>query len=436
MVDALNCTKQPNMKHRLTSSLLLGLSALFTSSLLAQDTSSAFSDATANGDGTFTNWLGTFSPVTADTLQSDIWIHHLEHGTLYLQTSGQDVWLYDGNVDRLGDGFTGYIYTNRELFPFFYVLADTPLWITFLPNVEGPEPTNRVFLNNANNSPLLLSRYSAQDIVGVAVANEFNVLATALTNTDLVGALQQPGPFTVFAPTDAAFGNIEVPSDNAVLANVLTYHVVPGRITSADLGLDAMDAFAGEATTLFATTLNGADIQIDVTPFGVMINGSSMVTAADIQTSNGVIHVIDEVLLPSGNLAEVATAAGFDTLVTAVGAADAAVAAALTGSDPLTVFAPTNEAFANLGETLNTVLLPENQGLLTDILLYHVVPGKVYASEVPLGDVATANTDNITFSQDADGTLRVNGIRIIATNVLADNGVVHVIEEVLLPPSE
>ncbi len=133
------------------------------------------------------------------------------------------------------------------------------------------------------------------DIVDTAVANDdFNTLVTAVTAAELVDTLKSDGPFTVFAPTDDAFaalpdGTVEtllLPDSQADLTNILTYHVVPGAVRAADLS-DGM----------VVETVNGETIIIGVSESGVTVNDASVV-AADIETSNGVIHVIDTVLLP------------------------------------------------------------------------------------------------------------------------------------------
>ncbi|WP_353847851.1 fasciclin domain-containing protein [Caldilinea sp.] len=166
--------------------------------------------------------------------------------------------------------------------------------------------------------------------------------------------------------------------------------------------------------------------------------------AADIEASNGVIHVIDAVILPPseeaaeeapGNIAEVAAAAGnFETLLAAVEAAG--LVDALTSEGPFTVFAPTDEAFAALPEGTIESLLADPEGALTQILLYHVVSGKVMSTD--LSDGMTAETlqgSPVTFSIK-DGVVKVNDATVIAADIEASNGVIHVIDAVILPPSE
>jgi len=186
-----------------------------------------------------------------------------------------------------------------------------------------------------------------KNIVETAVgAGQFKTLAAALGAADLVDALQGDGPFTVFAPTDDAFaalpkGTVETllkPENKGKLAGILTYHVVPGKVMAKDV-----------VGVTGATSLNGQRIDVKVDGSTVMIDGAKVVKT-DIACSNGVIHVIDSVILPADkNLAETAIGAGsFKTLVAAAKAAG--LVGALTGEDDLTVFAPTDAAFAKLPE--------------------------------------------------------------------------------------
>lgn len=413
--------------------------------LFGQDTSSAFSDVTDNGDGSFTNWIGTFTPEGG--LSTTGFIDHAEHGSLYLVSSGQDVWLYDQNVDALGDDFHGWIYTNREVFPYFYILNNAEsFWLAYLPGIEGPETTPRVFFNPADASTVLLSDRTVNDIVETAIAaGNFSSLATALTTAELVSTLQGEGPFTVFAPTDTAFGKLDSavlddllnnPDSLPALTDILLYHVVPGELSAADLGLDVDDLFSGEASTKYLTTVGGSDLRLDVTPFGVMINGESMVQTADLETSNGLIHVIDTVLLPPADIVDTAIDAGLSSLATAV--TEGELVDTLRGDGPFTVFAPVNSAFDALGqETLDDLFMDENLATLQDILLFHVVSGaRVYESEVAPGMVQMANGDTAEITVDEDGNVFIEGAQIIQTDINTSNGVVHLIDTVITPPTE
>jgi uncharacterized surface protein with fasciclin (FAS1) repeats len=138
---------------------------------------------------------------------------------------------------------------------------------------------------------------STADIVDTAVAaGSFKTLAAALTAAGLVDTLKGPGPFTVFAPTDEAFAKLPAgtlddllkPDNKAKLAAILTYHVVPGKVAAADV-----------VKLKMAKTVNGKDVTIAITGADVMLNGTTKVTKTDIAASNGIIHVIDSVLLPA-----------------------------------------------------------------------------------------------------------------------------------------
>lgn len=273
--------------------------------------------------------------------------------------------------------------------------------------------------------------YQAPDIVDTAIAaGSFKTLAAALTAADLVGALKGEGPFTVFAPTDEAFAklpkgtveNLLKPENKKMLQAVLLYHVVPGSVMASQV-----------VKTTGATTLGGQRVEITTSSKGVMIDGAR-VTATDIKASNGVIHVIDSVILPeSKNIVEVAAGAGsFSTLLTA---AKAAGLAELLGSEgPFTVFAPTDEAFEKLGPgAVANLVKPENREKLAAVLKFHVVPGRVFARQALMaGEAATAQGSSLVFDV-RDGRVVVNGVSIVATDIDASNGVIHVIDSVLLP---
>ncbi len=296
------------------------------------------------------------------------------------------------------------------------------------PTVEPtPEPTEE---------PML------KDIVDTAVADgRFTTLVTAVTEAGLVDTLKSEGPFTVFAPTDDAFaalpeGTVEgLLADIPALTNVLLYHVVPGKVMAADVvGLDGQSA---------ATALEGADIAISLDGDMVKLNENVGVIITDIETSNGVIHVIDAVLLPPAeeemmDIVDTAVADGrFTTLVTAV--TEAGLVETLKGEGPFTVFAPTDDAFAALPEGTVEGLLADIPAL-TNVLLYHVVPGKVMAADVVGLDGQSAATAlegaDIAISLDGDMVKLNENVGVIITDIETSNGVIHVIDAVLLPPAE
>lgn len=272
---------------------------------------------------------------------------------------------------------------------------------------------------------------SAGNIVETAKdAGMFKTLIAAAMAADLAGPLTDGGPFTVFAPTDEAFaalpkGTVESllkPENKAKLAAILKYHVVPGVLGSREVS-----RLSG------ATSLNGQRISFASPDAGVMIDGAKVVKA-DIACSNGVIHVIDHVILPaSDNIAQVAESAGmFSTLLTAAQAAG--LVPALTGEKDLTVFAPTDEAFAALPKgTVETLLKPENKDKLASILRYHVVAGRVYAADAAkLAEAKTLNGQSVVIDLD-NGALRIDGAKVVKADIDASNGVIHVIDRVILP---
>jgi transforming growth factor-beta-induced protein len=270
-----------------------------------------------------------------------------------------------------------------------------------------------------------------KSIAAIASADpQFSILVEALTKADLATTMSQPGTYTVFAPTNAAFtalftqlgvSGIDQLSGDA-LRPILLYHVLGSKAVSSGLS-------SGYVSTL-SPAVGGrfVSLKVDVAS-GVKLNSASNVTAADIQASNGVIHVIDKVLLPP-TVADLAVAnSSFTTLVSALSGAGLVPAL----SDPkatLTVFAPTNDAFAQLSS------VPED---LKPILLYHVLGSTVYASQVATGYAKTlsaymTNPMDI-YINTASGVKINNSATVVLADVVGTNGVIHVIDKVLLPPT-
>lgn len=263
---------------------------------------------------------------------------------------------------------------------------------------------------------------------------DHTVLETAVVTAELDDDLSGEGPFTVFAPTDAAFTALlealEITADdllaNPDLASILLYHVVSGNVLSTDL-VDGMSA----------TTLSGEDVVINLTADGVIINGTAMVTVADIVADNGVVHVIDAVLLPAQNsttvmdvISESVLHESLETALVTAGLDDA-----LNGEGPFTVFAPTDDAIATalegLGVTLDMFLMSP---FLADVLSYHAAEGNVMSTDITDGMMVTMlNGQDITINITAEGVI-INGTAMVTiADLTADNGVVHVIDAVLLP---
>ncbi len=261
-----------------------------------------------------------------------------------------------------------------------------------------------------------------QSIVEIAVNTpELSTLVGALQAADLVDALSGDGPFTVFAPTNAAFDALDaIPSGDA-LKEVLLYHVASGKFTAEDLL---------EKQTV--TTLQGDEVTIEVDNDGnVLLNGSIKVAIADVEASNGIVHVIEGVLLPPADLQSIVEIAvntpELSTLVGALQAAD--LVDALSGDGPFTVFAPTNAAFDALDA------IPSGDAL-KEVLLYHVASGKFNAEELLTKETVTTLQGEQVTIEIFDGEVILNeSIKVAIADVEASNGIVHVIEGVLIPPS-
>jgi len=271
------------------------------------------------------------------------------------------------------------------------------------------------------------------DIVDTAIAaGSFETLVAAVQAAGLEDTLRGEGPFTVFAPTDDAFaalpeGTVEaLLEDPDALAEILLYHVVAGEVLAEDVvTLDA------------ATTVQGSDVDITVIEGGVMVNDANVVIP-DVLASNGVIHVIDAVLLPPSepelDIVDTAIEAGsFNTLVTAVQAAG--LEDALRGEGPLTVFAPTDAAFAALPDGTVEALLADPEAL-ADILLFHVTAGALTAEDVlSRNQVLTLQGSRAAITVQ-DGNAFIENAQIVTTDIEASNGIIHVIDAVILPPPE
>lgn len=272
-----------------------------------------------------------------------------------------------------------------------------------------------------------------KDIVDTAVgAGSFKTLVAAVQAAGLVDTLKGKGPFTVFAPTDEAFaklpeGTVETllkPENKSQLVSILTYHVVPGAVRAGDV-----------VKLSGAKTVNGQRLDVVVDEKTVKVDQAAVV-ATDIECTNGVIHVIDSVVLPSADLIpSVAEKAGkFKTLLAAAKAAG--LVEALSGKGPLTVFAPTDDAFAKLpAGTVESLLKPENKAKLAAILKYHVVAGRIYSDDaLKAKEAQTLQGAGVKIGVRNDAAY-VNESRLLKTDIDAANGVIHVIDSVLLPPA-
>ena len=282
------------------------------------------------------------------------------------------------------------------------------------------------------------------DIVKIASDDpNFSILVDALTRADLVTTLQGAGPFTVLAPTNDAFtqllSDLGISSldqvDDATLTQILLNHVISGRVLSTGLS-------NGYAATLATESTTGNNVSLLVnTDSGVTFNGNSNVSTADIQATNGIIHVIDKVITIPTVVDIALTNPDFSILVAAL--TDSRLSAkdyvtTLSGPGPFTIFAPTNAAFADLlaANSWNGLEdIPEE--LLAAVLEHHVVAGTNAVSTALSNnqDIPTLNGD---ITVKIDGSVKVTDgtgtdSNVTATDVQAGNGIIHVIDRVLIP---
>ena len=303
---------------------------------------------------------------------------------------------------------------------------------------EAPAPTVEPI---PTDEPMPTAEPTAEALPSIAeiAAGDpnFSTLVAALDAAGLVDTLAGEGQFTVFAPTNDAFAALPEGTVDALLADpsgdltqILLYHVVDGVARAADV-----------VNMTEATTLNGAPIAIAVVDGAVKLNDSVNVVTTDIEASNGVIHVIDGVLLPpaaepTASIAEIAAGdPNFSTLVAALDAAG--LVDTLAGEGQFTVFAPTNDAFAALPDGTVDALLVDPSGYLTQLLLYHVLGMRVEAADVVnLTSAETLQGSDISIAV-VDGNVILNDtVRVTATDIMASNGIIHVIDGVLIPSAE
>ncbi|TAG23768.1 MAG: fasciclin domain-containing protein [Cytophagia bacterium] len=268
----------------------------------------------------------------------------------------------------------------------------------------------------------------AKNIVETALADpQFTTLVAALQKAELTGTLSGTGPFTVFAPNNAAFVKAGVTDLSKIskedLSKILLDHVLGANVLAANV-------MSGKATTA-----GTRDIYLSKNASGVFINGKIKVTTADVPTANGTIHIIDDVIMqPTQNIVQIAMAnPNFKTLVSLVNQAD--LGATLSGG-AYTVFAPTDAAFTELFKTVDPATLTKKQ--ISDILLYHVLPGRVFSTDLVNGaSVQTAlMTGKVTIDLSSGAGIKATAgavSKVSSADLLATNGVIHVIDKVLIP---
>lgn len=279
-------------------------------------------------------------------------------------------------------------------------------------------------------------------VVDVALSDaNFSILVDAVTRAGLVGALSDASAdLTVFAPTNAAFQSLltelgyasldAVPVD--ALTNILLYHVIGEPVLSSALA-------TGYYSSLSAGPAEGLTVSMYIDKTALKINNRASIVQADIMADNGVIHVIDKVILPLSVTGHAVANSSFSSLVAAVTKAD--LAGALDDSEATyTVFAPVNQAFANLFEELDVTLDDLTAEALTPILLYHVLGSVVKSADVATGYVSTlagAHSGNMSLLVDvSESGVKLNGSsNVVATDVVATNGIIHAIDQVILPPT-
>lgn len=287
---------------------------------------------------------------------------------------------------------------------------------------ENPTPTNPI--------------ETEKNIVETAMADpQFSTLVAAVSKAGLVDALQADGPMTVFAPTndafEALFAQLGVNGVDDLTAEQLTpillYHVIGAKVMAADVSTGYVPTLNTSAPD------NNSVLLYAMAENGVQLNASTNVILADVMASNGVIHVIDKVLLPVDVVDIASQNSNFSILVEAV--VKAGLVDALKGDGPFTVFAPTNAAFEKLFMDLGVNGISDlTAEQLTPILLYHVVNANVRADMVSSGMVPTLNPDaKISISISEDGVMLNENSKVIATDVQGTNGVIHVIDAVILP---
>jgi transforming growth factor-beta-induced protein len=261
-----------------------------------------------------------------------------------------------------------------------------------------------------------------------AATGNLSTLVTALQAASLTTTLDGTTPYTVFAPVNAAFAAVPPEilarlletGNRAILTKVLTFHVVPGKLTASQL-----------TNGQVLTTVEGTQLTVSITNGSVRVNGA-LVTTPDVQASNGVVHLIDGVMLGSLDIVDQATIRGLSSLVSAAGTAGLVATLRGGGTAGLTVFAPTNTAFANIAGGA-----PTDPAVLSQVLRLHVVGARALSTSLTNGQVVTSALGPSLTVGITGSAIRITGPKnfanVVVTDVAAKNGVIHVIDSVLLP---
>ena len=287
-----------------------------------------------------------------------------------------------------------------------------------------------LFSSCGDDEDITMEPTPTKNIVELAQENGFTSLASALIRTDLLDDIENANDITVFAPTNEAFAALleavgqtsidDVPV--SVLEDILLYHVVPAKVLSSQIADGEVQSLQGSGLTL---STNG----------GITVNGVNVITPFDVEASNGVIHTVEQVLVPASVAQFVNTIlepayfnTAFSSLVQAVVKAD--LVETILNAGPITIFAPTDQAFADAGIDPAAV----DASTLTAVLTYHVVGAKVMSTQLTR-EAQSLNGEMLYFSLTPNGAFINGNIGISAVDVESGDGVVHVIDRVLLPPT-
>lgn len=272
-------------------------------------------------------------------------------------------------------------------------------------------------------------------IVDIALADtQFSTLVSALQRTNLVSTLQGDGPFTVFAPTNAAFTALGVDlttiSDDA-LSEILLYHVLGAEVKSTDLADGQTYASTAAATGPSGTALS---MLVEKSSAGVIINNVANVTTADVNADNGVIHIVDNVITPLDIVGHAQANSNFTSLVGALVGAPGELVSVLQGDGPFTVFAPINSGFDAISDVVATL----SGDQLASVLTYHVVSGANVLSTDLSNEMEVETVNGQSFTVHIGDKVQLqdageNKSDVIITDVQTTNGVIHALGSVIIP---